>query len=84
MAFLAQMKQSNKCGSVRNDEIIILHLHQPHLLIPSTQNNQPEKNKKTRNKIELPTNHNSSRYPQNKKNPKNIPKFITNVAQWSM
>ena len=25
-AFLAQMRQSNKCGSVRNDEIINLHL----------------------------------------------------------
>ena len=26
MAFLVQMKQSNKCGRVRNDEIISLHL----------------------------------------------------------
>ena len=26
MAFLVQMRQSNKCGSVRNDEIINLHL----------------------------------------------------------
>ena len=25
-AFLVQMKQSNKCGSVRNDQIIKLHL----------------------------------------------------------
>ena len=51
MAFLVKMKQSNKCGSVRNDEIINLHLlwaldsrfslpparHQPHLLILPTQ-----------------------------------------------
>ena len=26
MAFLVQMRQYNKCGSVRNDEIINLHL----------------------------------------------------------
>ena len=26
MAFLVQMRQSNQCGSVRNDEIINLHL----------------------------------------------------------
>ena len=26
MAFLVQIRQSNKCGSVRNDEIINLHL----------------------------------------------------------
>ena len=26
MAFLVKMKQFNKCGSVRNDEIINLHL----------------------------------------------------------
>ena len=26
MAFLVQIKQSNKCGSVRNDEIINLQL----------------------------------------------------------
>ena len=26
MAFLVKLKQSNKCGSVRNDEIINLHL----------------------------------------------------------
>ena len=26
MAFLVKLRQSNKCGSVRNDEIISLHL----------------------------------------------------------
>ena len=26
MAFLVKLRQSNKCGSVRNDEIINLHL----------------------------------------------------------
>ena len=47
MAFLVQMRQSNKCRSLKNDEIFNLHLgslsqhplplagHQPHLLIPS-------------------------------------------------
>ena len=61
MAFLVQMAQSNKCGSVRNDEIINLHLgsgcgpmsqhplppgrHQPHLLIPSAQTINHEKTK---------------------------------------
>ena len=70
--FLVQMRQSDKCGSVRNDDIFNLTLgiccrplsqhplpparHQPHLLIPSAQNNQPGKNKEPRNEIELPTN----------------------------
>ena len=31
--------------------------HQAHLLIPSTQNNQPGKNKEPRNEIKLSTNH---------------------------
>ena len=51
--FLVQMRECNKCGSIRNDEIFNLHLgsgvgpwvsiplpparHQPHLLIPSAQ-----------------------------------------------
>ena len=52
------MRQSNKWGIVRGDEIINLHLgcalsqhplpparHQLHLLIPSVQKNQPGKNK---------------------------------------
>ena len=59
MAFLVQIRQSNKCGSVRNDEIIKLTLwiwcepltqhalpaarHQPHLLIPSAQTINQEK-----------------------------------------
>ena len=61
MAFLVQIRQSNKCGSVRNDEIINVHLgsdagilsqhplpparHQPHLLIPSAQTINQEKTK---------------------------------------
>ena len=61
MAFLVQIRQSNKCGSVRNDEIIKLTLgiwcgplsqhplpparHQPHLLIPSAQTMNQEKTK---------------------------------------
>ena len=83
MAFLVQIRQSNKCGSVRNDEIsnqLALGIwcgplsqhplpparHQPHLLIPSAltatfidsirPNNQPGKNKKSRNEIQLSTN----------------------------
>ena len=59
MAFLVQIRQSNKCGSVRNDQIIKLTLgiwcgpltqhplpparHQPHLLIPSAQTINQEK-----------------------------------------
>ena len=59
MAFLVQIRQSNKCGSVRNDELIKLTLgiwcrplsqhplpparHQPHLLIPSAQTINQEK-----------------------------------------
>ena len=59
MAFLVQMRQSNKYGSVRNGEVINLHLvsgtlesaslppakHQPRLLIPSTQTINKEKTK---------------------------------------
>ena len=53
MAFLVQIRRSNKCGSVRNDEIVNLHLgsgacrplSQPHLLIPSTQTINQEKTK---------------------------------------
>ena len=72
MAFLVQMRQSNKCGSVRNDEIINLTLgiwcgplsqlplpparHQPYLLIPSAQTINHEKHKESRNEIQLPIN----------------------------
>ena len=44
--FLVEIKQSNECGSLTNDEILDLHLshhplpparQQPHLLISSTQ-----------------------------------------------
>ena len=65
------MRQSNKCGSVRTDEIINLHLEYSMTLesafpafckIPVTfidsigQNNQPgKKTKKSRNEIKLPT-----------------------------
>ena len=55
------MRQSNKCGSVRNEEIFNLHLrsgaiplppakHQPHLLIPSAQkiNQKKAKNQEMR------------------------------------
>ena len=58
MAFLVKMKQSNKCGSVRNDEIINLHLGSgtgpsscktPATLIPSAQRTNQEKNKEFRN-----------------------------------
>ena len=61
MAFLVQIRQSNKCGSVRNVEIINLHFgiwcgplsqhplpparHQPHLMIPSAQTINQEKTK---------------------------------------
>ena len=66
------MRQSNKRGSVRNDEIINLHLgsgtgplslhpvpcarHQPQLLIPSAHTINQEKNKESRNEIQLPKN----------------------------
>ena len=59
MELLVQMRQTNKGGSVKNDEIINLLLgssagplsqhplsptrHQPHLLIPFAQNSQPGK-----------------------------------------
>ena len=70
MVFLVRMRQSNKCGSVTNVEIIILHFwcshlsqhplpparQQPHLLIPSAQNSQPRKNEELKNEIQLPTN----------------------------
>ena len=56
MAFLVKLRQSNKCGSVSNDEIINLHLgcqhplpparHQPHLLIRSAQTINQEKTTK--------------------------------------
>ena len=54
MAFLVQVRKSNKCGRVGNDEIFNLHLgqhhlppgrHHQHLLIPSTQTiNQEQAN----------------------------------------
>ena len=72
MGFQVQMRQSNKFGSVRNDEINNLHLgsgwgpvsqhplyagrYQPQLLIPSSQDNQPGEDKEFRNGIKLPTN----------------------------
>ena len=71
MAFLVQMTQSNKCGSVRNDEIINLHLDlvralesaspasckTPATFIDSIRpNNQPGKNKESRNEIQLSAN----------------------------
>ena len=72
MAFLVKLAQSNKCGSVRNDEIINLHLGSgaglksaspascktPATFIDSIRpNNQPgKKNKESRNEIQLPTN----------------------------
>ena len=69
LTLLVQMRQFNKCGSVRNNQLtfgiwcgpLIQHplpnaKHQPHLLIPSPQNNQPQKNKESRNDIQFPTN----------------------------
>ena len=55
MTFMVEMIQSSKCESLTNDEIINLHLgstagprvsipwHQPHLLIPSSQTINQEK-----------------------------------------
>ena len=70
MAFLAQMRQSNKCESIRKDEAINLHLgsgagpwvsqtparHQLHFLIPSTQAINQQKDKEYKNEIQLPGN----------------------------
>ena len=71
MVFLVQIRQSNKCGSVRNDEIINLHLGSgagPCVSIPCSwktratfidsirRNNQPGKNKESRNQIQLSAN----------------------------
>ena len=70
MAFLVQMRQSNKYGSVRNGEVINLHLvsgtlesaspascKTPATFIDSIHpNNQQGKNKESRNEIQLPTN----------------------------
>ena len=63
------MREPNKCVSVRNDEIIKLHmrsgagpcvsiscLHRPHLLIPCPQTINQEKNKESRNEIKLSEN----------------------------
>ena len=69
--FLVQMRQSNKCGSVRNDEIFNLHLGSgagPWVSIPCLlqdtshiywfhpPNQIARKNKEPRNEIQLPTN----------------------------
>ena len=59
MTLLVQMRQSNKCGSVMNDEIINLTLEimtPTHLLIPSAQTINRKKNKESRKEIQLPTN----------------------------
>ena len=67
---LVQMRQSNKCGNVKNDEILTLGIWcgplsqhplpparpQPHLLIPSAQT-IGQKSKEPRNANELPANH---------------------------
>ena len=63
MISLAQIRQSDGCGSVRNDEIFSIQLeiwcgslsqhplpharHQPHLLIPSAQTIKQEESKKS-------------------------------------
>ena len=59
------MRQSDICGSVRNDEIFNLHLGSGdlplslHSLPPARHQplKQPEKSKEQRNQIQLPTNH---------------------------
>ena len=71
MAFLVQMRQSNKCGILGNDEIINLHLGSgaglesaspascktPATFIDSTHpNNQAPKNKESRQEVQLPAN----------------------------
>ena len=71
MAFQVQMRQTNKCGSVWNDEIINLHSESgagPWVSSPAScktpvkfidsirPNNQPGKNKESRNETQLPTN----------------------------
>ena len=71
MAFLVQMRKSNKCRIVRNDEIINLYLGfgttlesassascktPATFLISSPQTINQEKNKESRNEIQLPTN----------------------------
>ena len=62
--FLVQMRQSIKCGSVRNDEIFNLHLGSGVALESASlasftgsirPNNYPEKNKEPRNEIQLTT-----------------------------
>ena len=70
--FVVQMRQSNKCGSVRNDEIFNLHLGSgagPWVSIPCLLQDTSHiywfhppkqiarKNKEPRNEIQLPTNH---------------------------
>ena len=52
MAFLVKMRQSNKCGSVRHGEITktpATFIHSIHL------NNQPGRNKESRNEMQLST-----------------------------
>ena len=71
MAFLVQMRQSKKCRIVTNGKIISLHLQFGvglSVSIPAPcktaatfidsihPNNQPGKNKESRNEIQLPTN----------------------------
>ena len=68
--FLVHIRQSNKCGSVRNGEIFTLGIwcrplrqhplpparHEPHLLIASAQTINQKKKKEPRNQIQLSTN----------------------------
>ena len=70
MPFLVQMRQSNKCGNVGNDEIIctwdlvwtLESTFPASCKITATfidsihPNNQPSKNKESRNEIQLPAN----------------------------
>ena len=64
MVLLVKVRQSNECGSVRNDEIINLHLRSgagPWINIPwllqNTSHINQEKTKESKNEIQLPTNH---------------------------
>ena len=72
MVFLVQMRQSYKCGSVRNHEIISLHLgscapfsqdplpparHQLQLFAPSAQTINQEKKKNPEMRSNFQTNH---------------------------
>ena len=50
-----QLRLGNWCGSLTHHHLPPVR-HQPHLLIPSAQNNPPGKNKEPRDEIELPTN----------------------------